>query len=54
LELAVSHIWPTPSLERIALRPEELERELTGGGEIRRWQRSEFGEELARLVSPVA
>ena len=52
LELAVSHIWPTPSLERIAQRPEQLDKELDGGeGEVRRWQRTEFGETLTRLVS---
>ena len=53
LELAVSHIWPTPSLERIALKPDRLDYELNGGdGEIRRWQREEFGDGLSRLVSP--
>jgi ribonuclease D len=53
LELAVSHIWPTPSLERIALKPDRLDYELDGGdGEIRRWQREEFGDGLSRLVSP--
>ena len=52
LGMAVSHIWPTPSLERIALRPETMERELAGGdGEVRRWQRAEFGDELASLVA---
>ena len=51
LGMAVSHIWPTPSLERIALRPESMEHELAGGeGEVRRWQREEFGEELAELA----
>ena len=52
LNLAVSHIWPTASLERIAVRPQELERELAGGdGDVRRWQRAEFGRELLGLVS---
>ena len=52
LELAVSHVWPTPSLERLALRPEGLDYELDGGdGEVRRWQRAEFGDSLADLVS---
>ena len=52
LNLAVSHIWPTPSLERIALRPERLRHELAGGdGEVRRWQREEFGAGLSELVS---
>ena len=51
LGLAVSHIWPTPSLERIALRPEGLRHELAGGdGEVRQWQRDEFGEGLSNLV----
>ena len=51
LEIAVSHLWPTPSLERIALHPESLERELAGReGEVRAWQRREFGEGLARLM----
>lgn len=52
LDLAVSHVWPTPSLERIALRPQRLRHELDGGdGEVRRWQRDEFGEELSRLLN---
>ena len=52
LELAVSHVWPTPSLERLALHPEGLDYELAGGdGEVRRWQRAEFGDSLASLVS---
>ena len=52
LELAVSHVWPTPSLERLALRPERLDYELAGGdGEVRRWQRAEFGDSLAALVN---
>ena len=51
LGLAVSHIWPTPSLERIAIRPGDLDRELAGGGgEVRRWQRREFGEGLTQLM----
>lgn len=51
LEVAVSHIWPTPSLERIALRPDRIERELAGGdGEVRRWQMTEFGDWLVTLV----
>ncbi len=51
LGLAVSHIWPTASLERVALRPERLGHEMGGGdGEVRRWQREEFGEGLLRLV----
>ena len=51
LELAVSHVWPTPSLERLALHPDGLDYELDGGdGEVRRWQRDEFGDSLARLV----
>ena len=49
LGLAVSHIWPTPSLERIAQRPGRIERELAGGeGEVRRWQTAEFGERPGR------
>ena len=51
LEIAVSHLWPTPSLERMALRPHLLGRELAGGeGDVRRWQRAEFGPGLARLM----
>ena len=51
LGIAVSHVWPTPSLERLAMRPDLLSRELAGGeGEVRRWQRAEFGEGLTRLV----
>ncbi len=51
LGLAVSHIWPTPSLERIALRPDRLGIELGGGdGEVRVWQRGEFGEGLIKAL----
>ncbi len=51
LGLAVSHVWPTPSLERIALRQDGLDDELAGGaGEVRRWQRAEFGDGLRRVV----
>ena len=51
LGIAVSHIWPTPSLERLALQPDGIDYELAGGnGEVRRWQRAEFGEELTRLT----
>lgn len=51
LDLAVSHIWPTTSLERLALRPERLGREMNGGdGEVREWQREEFGKGLSKLV----
>ena len=51
LDLAVSHIWPTPSLERIALRPERMGHELAGAdGEVRQWQRDEFGAELIKMV----
>jgi len=51
LGIAVSHIWPTPSLERIALRPDSLDDELTkADGDVRRWQRCEFGGELTAVV----
>ena len=51
LGIAVSHLWPTPSLERLALQPNRIDHELAGGeGEVRRWQRAEFGEELTRLT----
>ena len=51
LGIAVSHIWPTPSLERIALHAGGVEHELAGGeGDVRRWQSAEFGAELAQLV----
>ena len=51
LTLAVSHIWPTASLERIAMDPNVLEHELAGGdGEVRRWQRDEFGTDLQHLA----
>jgi hypothetical protein len=51
LGIAVSHIWPTPSLERIALHAGSVGYELAGGeGDVRRWQCAEFGAELARLV----
>lgn len=52
LDLAVSHIWPTASLERIALRPERAGHELAGAdGEVRIWQREEFGEGLSGVVT---
>ena len=52
LDLAVSHIWPTPSLERVASRPDLLDDELAGGhNEVRHWQQHEFGDELAALVA---
>ena len=55
LGIAVSHIWPTPSLERLALQPDGIAYELAGGnGEVRRWQRAEFGEELAQLMAQLA
>ena len=55
LGIAVSHIWPTPSLERTALRPDLLQRELAGGeGDVRRWQSAEFGDSLAELVGHFA
>ena len=52
LGLAVSHIWPTRSLERIARQPDTLGDELDGGvdGAVREWQRGEFGAALAALV----
>ncbi len=51
LDLAVSHIWPTPSLERIASGPESLAGEMADGhAEVRRWQQQEFGAELAEMV----
>ena len=52
LKLAVNHIWPTTSLERIALHPGALGYELAGGdGEVREWQRAEFGPSLEQLAS---
>ena len=52
LDLAVSHVWPTPSLERIAVEPARLARELAGGdGEVRRWQGAEFGSRLSELIN---
>ncbi len=52
LGMAVSHIWPTPSLERISLHPENTGRELAGGdSDVRRWQRDEFGDELVTLIA---
>ena len=49
--LAVNHVWPTASMERIALHPPCLSGELAGGqGEVRRWQLAEFGDSLAELA----
>ena len=51
LGLAVNHVWPTASMERIALHPPCLSGELAGGqGEVRRWQLAEFGDSLAELA----
>lgn len=56
LGLAVSHIWPTRSLERIARQPDTLPEELGGDtagntdSAVREWQRAEFGDVLGELV----
>ena len=50
--LAVNHIWPTASLERIALDPFATRHELDGSQpEVRQWQRAEFGDSLAHLAN---
>ena len=57
LGLAVSHIWPTRSLERIARQPDTLREELGGDtagntdSAVREWQRAEFGDALGELVA---
>lgn len=51
LGLAVNHIWPTASLERMALGQSDVEQELANDNrEVRRWQRGEFGEGLRQLA----
>ena len=53
LGLAVSHIWPTRSLERIARQPDTLPEELGGDTDsaVREWQRAEFGDALGELMA---
>ena len=43
-------VWPAGSLERMALEPENWRAELAGGGEVRAWQRREFGERWQRVL----
>ena len=50
LDLAVSHVWPTPSLERLSLHPETFNDELHDSREIRQWQREEFAAQLTQVV----
>ena len=49
-----SLLWPLPSLERIALAPDQRDKELFGresGIVVRVWQQQTFGKELAALMS---
>ena len=53
LDLDPSLLWPTVSLERMALAPEEWRREILdeSAPEVRRWQRREFGGVLAGVCA---
>ena len=52
LDLDPALIWPAPSLERMALAPEEWRIEIEEGGaaEVRAWQRREFGDRWQDVV----
>ena len=51
LDLAVNHIWPTASLEHLALDQTDLDQELTPNHpEVRHWQQAEFGPNLRQLL----
>lgn len=51
LDLAVNHIWPTASLERLALEQTDIDRELAADHpKVRRWQQGEFGGDLRQLL----
>ena len=49
-------VWPAASLERVALEPASLAGELDGEqvGEVRDWQRREFGGELGGVVAEMS
>ena len=51
LNIAPSVLWPTKSLEQVALDPGIEEREFRGESQlgVRKWQQRELGETLARL-----
>ncbi len=53
LEMDVSLLWPSASLERLATDPESWRSELFDDDvqEVRQWQRREFAEELAKLCA---
>ncbi len=48
-----SVLWPSVSLERMALAPEDWRQELFGEStpEVRQWQRREFGDTLAKVCA---
>lgn len=52
LGIGPSTLWPTRSLEQIAIHPDLLEQELRGATQfgVRNWQRTQFGETLERAV----
>ena len=49
LQLDPGRIWPAASLERIAIRPDELDEEMASA-EVREWQRRELGRSLRESV----
>ena len=53
LEMDVSLLWPSASLERLATEPGAWRSELFDDGvqEVRQWQRREFADELAALCA---
>jgi ribonuclease D len=52
LGISPSTLWPTRSLEQIAINPELLEQELRGTSQlgVRNWQRAQFGDILERTL----
>jgi ribonuclease D len=50
--LAPALLWPASSLERLALQPQNWRTEIleNGNGEVRAWQRREFGRELMEVL----
>lgn len=52
LDLAVNHIWPTASLEGLAMEQTDIDQELADDhSEVRRWQQAEFGPNLRHLLN---
>ena len=52
LQIDPALVWPAPSLERIALKPETWRAEILEDGtkEVRAWQREEFSKPMMELL----